>query len=72
MKRHKNFRISHAEANNLAGCKFGFAGGSIVLDDIGEKPSCLSNGMRFFGHRLLPILSLSSVSAPIGIVKAIA
>jgi hypothetical protein len=41
MNFHENSRTSRAATKNLARSEFHFTGGSIVLDDIGEKPSSL-------------------------------
>jgi hypothetical protein len=41
MNFHENSRTSRAATKNLARSEFRFTGGSIVLDDIGEKPSSL-------------------------------
>src|SRR2546421_10636508 len=57
MKFQKNSRSSRTASKNLAGCELRFTGSSIVLDYIGEKPSCLLNCTRFYGHRLIPYLS---------------
>src|ERR1700730_11487714 len=61
MKFHENSRITRSASENLARREFHFAGGSIFLDDICEKPSRLSNCMRLYGHRLISYLTFTSV-----------
>src|ERR1700730_10888290 len=71
MKFYENSRLSRPASKNFSRCEFHFTSCSIFLDNIGEKLFRLTNRMRVHSHRLTSYLTFSSVSVPMGIIRAI-